>query len=100
MKLPELVLCAEEATANSWLHNKENKMATWTDTHGRAWPHDDDKMGFVAWISADPALTREWEAASTEHSNWMLANPNVPHSEANGSAAAIFQRWMAYANAF
>ena len=75
-------------------------MATWTDKHGREFNHDDDKLGFDAWINADPALTIEWEAASTEHSNWMLANPGVSPTEANGSAAAIFQRWMAYANAF
>lgn len=74
-------------------------MATWTDIHGQAWTHDDDKMGFDAWISADPTLVSSWEAAGLEHANWALANPGISHTEANGSAAAIFRRWMAYANA-
>ena len=74
-------------------------MATWTDTHGQIYTHDDDKLGFDAWIAADPALVQEWEAASIEHANWELANPSVLRTEANGSAATIFRRWMAYANA-
>lgn len=74
-------------------------MATWTDIHGQVWTHDDDKLVFDAWINADSALIAEWEAASIEHSNWTLANPGVSHTEANGSASAIFRRWMAYANA-
>jgi hypothetical protein len=74
-------------------------MATWTDTHGQIYTHDDDKLGFDAWITADPALIDSWEAASIEHYNWELANPGVLHTEANGSAAAIFRRWMNYANA-
>jgi len=74
-------------------------MATWTDTNERAWTHDDDKMGFDAWVSADPTIASEWEAASFEHTNWELANPGVAHTEATGSASAIFRRWMAYANA-
>lgn len=74
-------------------------MATWTDIHGQAWTHDDDKMGFDAWVSSDPALVSEWEAASIEHTAWEAANPGTSHTEANGAAASIFRRWMAYANA-
>ena len=98
MKLPELVLCAEETTAKKRLYNKENKMATWTDINGQEFTHNDDKLGFTAWIGTDPILASDWETASAEHAVWQAANPDAPPTAATGAAASIFQRWFVYAN--
>lgn len=74
-------------------------MATWTEYDGQVWTHDDDKLGFTAWIEADPILISDWETAVAEFDAWRLANPDVSKTEANGAAGVIFRRWMAYANA-
>jgi len=74
-------------------------MATWTDINGQEFTYNDDKLNFDAWIGTDPILTSDWETASAEHAVWQAANPGTPPNAATGTAAAIFQRWVVYANA-
>lgn len=73
-------------------------MATYTDVVGNVYTHDDDKLGFDAWIRDDTTRFQEWITAAAAHENWQKANPTAHPSEANDRANAIFDEWIEYAN--
>ena len=74
-------------------------MATYTDTAGNSYTHDDDKLAFNQWVNSDTARSSAWIMAATKHQMWQAANPSAHPSDANDDANAIFEAWREYANA-
>jgi hypothetical protein len=95
------VLCAEEATANSWLHNKENKMAKqWTNPNGLTFYFDDDKLNFDDWLAENPARPDRWKDGVVQHMSWTEQNPDKSDFENIDSICSqMTEEWMDYSNA-
>ena len=74
-------------------------MATYTDSAGNAYTHDDDKLGFDQWVNSDPARSSLWAIAATKHQEWQAANPSAHPADASDDANSIFLEWREYANA-
>lgn len=74
-------------------------MAIYRSTTGNTLVHDDDKLGFDDWIFDDEARLEQWRVAATAHQAWQEANPDAHPADANDDANAIFEEWVAYANA-
>jgi len=74
-------------------------MATYTDSAGNAYTHDDDKLAFDDWVNSDPARSSAWVVAATKHQVWQAANPSAHPSDANDDANSMFLEWRTYANA-
>ena len=74
-------------------------MATYLDSAGNVYTHDDDKLGFDDWVANDGDRWRQWLAAAEIHKNWQAANPSAHPSSANDDANRMFDEWIAYANA-
>jgi hypothetical protein len=74
-------------------------MATYTDSAGNAYTHDDDKLGFADWVNSNTEREVLWQVAASAHLRWQVANPTLHPSMAHDSANAMFQEWVDYANA-
>ena len=65
-------------------------MAIYRSANGNVSTHDDDKLGFDDWVAEDTTRLSQWQAAAAAHQAWQTAND---------AANAIFEEWVAYANA-
>ena len=73
-------------------------MATYTDSAGNVYTHDDDKLGFDDWINDNTERQAAWWVAAAKHKIWQEANPSAHPSDANDEANAIFEAWREYSN--
>ena len=74
-------------------------MAIYRSANGNVYTHDDDKLGFDDWINDNTERQAAWWVAAAKHKIWQEANPSAHPSDANDAANAIFEEWVAYANA-
>ena len=74
-------------------------MATYTDSVGNVYTHDDDKLAFDDWVNSDSDRSSAWVIAATKHQMWQAANPSAHPADANDDANSMFLEWRAYANA-
>ena len=74
-------------------------MAIYRSANGNVSTHDDNKLGFDDWVAEDTTRLSQWQAAAAAHQAWQTANPDVSPANANDAANAIFEEWVAYANA-
>ena len=74
-------------------------MATYRSANGTVLEHDNDKFGFDDWVFEDDARLARWQTAAAAHQLWQEANPTAHPADANDAANAIFEEWVAYANA-
>ena len=74
-------------------------MATYTDSAGNVYTHDDDKLAFDDWINDNTERQAAWWVAAAKHKIWQEANPSAHPSDANDEANTIFETWREYANA-
>lgn len=74
-------------------------MATYTDTAGNMYIHDDDKLAFDHWVNSNIEREVSWQVAASAHRRWQVDNPTLHPSMAHDAANAMFQEWVDYANA-